>query len=157
MSKIVIKELINIKHDSINGFANSIYNNFIYISDNEDLMHSKDEIKRLLASKNTICYVMYDNNNIIAYIVGEKKHLDDGRFTYYIDYIYVSKKYRGRKLGTKLIDIAINKCKNLGIKFIMLTCDTHDDKVMSFYIKIGFMPDPVLRNFKRHEVLTLYL
>ncbi len=71
--------------------------------------------------------------------------------------MYVGKNFRGKKIGSQLMNLAINRCKLTGINFVVLTCDTKDKKVYSFYERMGFMPDPLLRNFGRHEVLTLYL
>ena len=94
---------------------------------------------------------------MIAYLIGEFKTLNDGRYVYYISYLYVAKPYRSRKIGAQLMKLIISKCNNIGVKHIILTCDTHDRKVLTFYKNIGFIPDPVLKNLSRHEVYTLYM
>ena len=101
--------------------------------------------------------MIYKNNSIIAYLVGEMKDLNDGRRCYYISYLYVGEKYRGKKIGTKLMNLIIEKCKVNRIKYLLLTCDTNDKPVFEFYEKLGFVPDTILRNYGRHEVMTLFL
>ena len=51
----------------------------------------------------------------------------------------------------------IKKCQDNGTKFIVLTCDTQDQKIVNFYKKYGFKIDSYLGNGKRHEVFSLYL
>ena len=85
------------------------------------------------------------------------KHLVDGRNVYYISYIFVSDKFRNRRLGSQLLDILADKCKELNAKFIVLTCDIHNKIAYNFYIKRGFTVDSLLRTNDRHEVLSLIL
>ena len=94
---------------------------------------------------------------LIAYLIGEINHLNDGRLVYYISYFYVCPKYQNKKIGSRLIDCLINKCTVWGIRFIILTCDTNDRKLVSFYSKRNFEVDTVLKNGTRHEVFTLNL
>jgi ribosomal protein S18 acetylase RimI-like enzyme len=154
--KVSIKE-INQMRTGIIQFADTIYNNFIHLSSKPQLQHNRQELRRLLSSHNTTSYVAYMDKTIIGYLVGETKKLNDGRFVFYISYLYVGQKYRGLKLGSKLMDLVLKKCKKEGIQFVTLTCDIDDKKVIEFYERMGFMPDPILRNHSKHEVFTLYL
>jgi len=154
--KVSIKE-INQMRSGIIEFADTIYNNFVHLSKTPQLEHNRQELRRLLSSYNTTSYVAYSGNIMIAYLVGETKKLNDGRMVFYISYLYVGQKYRGLKLGTKLMDLVFKKCKKDGVQFVTLTCDVKDKKVVEFYERMGFMPDPILRNYGQHEVFTLYL
>lgn len=139
-------------------FADTIYRNFEYLSGIEQLSHNRDEIVRLLTDDNFIGFLIYDNEGkIIAYLVGEIKHLVDGRNVYYISYIFVSDKFRNRRLGSQLLDILADKCRELNAKFIVLTCDSYNKIAYNFYIKRGFTVDSLLRTSDRHEVLSLIL
>jgi ribosomal protein S18 acetylase RimI-like enzyme len=154
--KITLKEISHMKTGVI-SFVNTIYNNFIHLSNNHQLEHNRNELKRLLSSNNMLSYVAYHDTNIIAYIIGETKQLNDGRVVFYISYLYVGNKYRGMKLGSKLMSLIIQKCNLMGTTFVMLTCDTQDSKVYEFYKKMKFITDPILQNFTQHEILTLFL
>lgn len=90
-------------------------------------------------------------------MIGEFKNLNDGRLVYYITYLFVAPKFRNKRIASQLLRYLINKCKSWGIKHITLTCDTYNIKLCSFYKKIGFIPDLIMRNMKRHEIFTLYL
>jgi GNAT superfamily N-acetyltransferase len=154
--KVYVRKISKLRN-GLNAFADTIYNNFGHLSNSPQLGHNKHEIRRLLHNRDTISYVAYLDNKIIAYIVNEKKILPDGRQVMYIGYLYVSKKYRGLHLGSKLLNLTFDKAKNIGIHVIMLTCDIKDIKVLQFYQKMGFTPDPMLMNFGQHEVFMLQI
>jgi ribosomal protein S18 acetylase RimI-like enzyme len=153
--KITCIEVNKIKNPEL--LANIAFNNFSYLTKFPELMHTKKDIVKTLQSDGNLCFLIYDGDNLIGYLIGDYRTLPDSRYAYYISYVFVSEKYRGKKLGTKLMDLLINKCKQSGTKFIVLTCDTLDSKVTQFYKKYGFVIDPILGNRKRHEVFCLYL
>lgn len=155
VQKITCVEVKTIKNPEL--LANIAFNNFIYLTKFPELMHTKKDITQTLQTDGNLCYLLYDNNNLIGYLIGDFRTLPDNRYAYYISYVFVSEKYRGKKLGTKLMDLIITKCKNSGTKFIVLTCDTFDSKVINFYKKYGFVIDPSLKKNTRHEVFCLYL
>ena len=89
---------------------------------------------------------------ILGYIIGEYMILDDGRKAYYISYIYVIKPYRHKKIGSKLLDFAIQHSK---YNNILLTFDTKNPVLMKFYTSKGFQPDWVHRSFDDIQVYCL--
>jgi len=139
--------------------ANIIYHNFVYLIEFPHLSHNKKAIIDTLKLPNNLCFLVYEDNNLIAYLVGDFKTLNDQRYVYYISYFYVMENYRSNGLGGQIMKLVINKCKNMGISFIVLTCDNHDPRVVKFYKKHGFVLDPVLglAASKRHQVMCLYL
>lgn len=157
MIKFTIREIRGVSDPT--PFATLIYKNFQYLEKEPVLNHNIDEIKKLLTNENFIGLLVYDNNGkMIAYLVGEIKHLNDGRITYYITYFYVAPMYRHKRIGSKLLQLLINKCKqNWGVNYITLTCDINDRKLLEFYKKRGFDVDIMLKNGGRHEIYTLYL
>lgn len=139
-------------------FANVIYNNFLYLKEFPELMHNPQEINKLLQSNDTINFLIYDSKQkLVGYLIGEIKSLADGRVVFYISYVFIIDKYRGKQIGTKLIYKAIEECKQNGIRFILLTCDTYDQRVWNYYKRLGFIEDPLMKSFNRHRVMTLYL
>jgi len=155
LHKITCIEVNKIKNPEL--LADIAFNNFTYLSKFPELMHTKQDIIKTLQLSGNLCFLIYDGTNLIGYLIGNHRTLPDNRYAYYISYVFVSEKYRGKKIGTKMMDLIINKCKNAGTKFIVLTCDTVDTKIINFYKKYGFIVDPVLGNGKRHEVFCLYL
>ncbi len=136
---------------------NTVYNNFVYIADIPGLDHTRKEILRLLTSDRMVSLFAYHQEKLVGYLIGEFKKLGDGRLIYYIAYMYVAPKYRAKKIGAQLIALIVKKCENWGIKYITLTCDTHDVPLFMFYKKRGFTYDPMLRTMDQHEVMTKFL
>src|SRR5271169_5523752 len=112
--------------------ANIIFTNFNYLEKFTELGHNKKEITKSLKSSGNFCYLVYDGEKLIGYLVGEFRTLNDNRYVYYISYLYISEQYRGHGLGSQLMDAIIDKCNDMGVKFIVLTCDTYDDKIVKF-------------------------
>lgn len=136
---------------------NTIYNNFLYLVEYPVLMHNKDEIRRIITATNCMNYLVFHGGKLVAYLIGDFRTLDDNRYAYYISYIYVTRKFRNRKIGSKLMKKLIIRCLEKGVKFIVLTCDSDDPINMAFYRKFGFKPDPLLSKGGRQDVLTLFL
>lgn len=153
MSKIVCVETRNIKHPEI--IVNAIYNNFIYLTEFPELQHTKNDIMKLLQLDDKLCYLLYLNNSIIGYLIGDYRTFPDNRYGFYVSYLYIAKKYRKHGLGKMLMNKIINKCRNQGTKFIILTCDTNDTNIVNFYNKLGFKIDRSLGSNKRHNVFSL--
>lgn len=143
------------KKNNTNLFIDTVYKNFYYLSSDEKLKHSMQEIQRLLYSSNFKGFFIKKNGNIIGYLLGEILYLNDGRKVFFISYLYVSKMFRKHGLASKLLTLVTNLTKNLGLQAIMLICDTQDNQVHDFYLKRGFMLDMILRRYERHDVLSL--
>lgn len=135
-----------------------IYQHFSYLSQYPKLNHNPASIEKLLKAPNNISYLLYFKDKIIAYMIGDMRDLSDNRHVYYISYIYVLKEYRGKKIGSLLIRRAVKLCREVGIPFIILTCDKVNTKALNFYRKHGFVLDPVLGNCNQTQsVMCLYL
>lgn len=156
MSKLTVKDFNPAVHN-VDMLVNIIHYNFLYLNHDPNLQHTKEEIKRLLTDKNCIGFLVFDGKKLVAYMFGELKFLNDGRNVYYISYVYVIQSYRNRKIGSYLMNLAIQKMKQRNIRYIVLTVDIQDKKAYDFYMKKGFMPDNILRNYGRHEVLSMQI
>jgi GNAT superfamily N-acetyltransferase len=156
---MVLKCIETDKIKNPNLLSNIIYNNFVYLTEFPHLSHNKKAINDILKLENNLCFLVYDNDNLVGYLVGDFKTLDDQRYVYYISYFYVMESYRSQGLGGQIIKTVINKCKKLGVTFIVLTCDSYDPKVVKFYKRHGFILDPILGTSAsdRHIVMCLYL
>lgn len=141
---------------NLNYLIESVFLNFNDIVTDE-LNHNIPEITRILRTQNVqvYLYTMNENNTqkIVAYLIGEIMNLNDGRKVFYITYIFTVDSFRKMGLASKLIDESEKYVKQNNLTGILLTCDTHNKSVYNFYLKKGFMPDLILRNYKRHDVL----
>lgn len=142
-----------IKKQYIDYFSQMIYVHFKEISKIKELDHNVKSIKGLLEGK---IILLYTQNDLIGYLVYELKNVD-GRFMFYINYIYILEKYRSKHLGSLLINHVIKFCKKNEIKFIVLTFDTTNEKLLKFYTTQGFKPDIIKTNYSNHKVYSLFI
>lgn len=156
-----ISEIKHIDQQLIPIYTNIIFNNFIHLTKFNYVKHSIKDITKLLSSPSffgyTISFKTCANTKIIGYLFGEFITTPDGRYVYYLSYIYISPNYQHMKLGSILLKKLISHCKLMGLSFIVLTCDFDDPKILHFYKNFGFVPDPSLRKNKKHDVMCLYL
>ena len=99
----------------------------------ENLLYSKQEIK---ACENPI-YVLKDKFNNI---VGGMELVINSSFGL-VQRIAVSKKHQGKGLGSILEKFYINKCKELGLKMLLLYTIDSNLNAQKFHAKFGFIPD----------------
>ncbi|HEX9804713.1 MAG TPA: GNAT family N-acetyltransferase, partial [Candidatus Dojkabacteria bacterium] len=76
-------------------------------------------------------FIMTDDKNIIG-TVGILKNNDN----FIIKRLFLSKDFRGKGLGKKLINKAISFCKDSGSLNIYI--DTGNEKIRNYYLKNGF-------------------
>lgn len=137
------------------NFVKTVYNNFIELARYPDLNHSIREINRLITSPKTVLFFVYNGHKMIAYAIAEVLRLDDGRLVLYLSYIYVAMKYRRHGIGSALIKQVIMKANEIHVDAIILTSDTQNENLLNFYLMRGFMYDPYLRRYDRHDVFSL--
>lgn len=151
---------INSLYFNINGnaeiFIDTIYKNFLYLSNYKKLNHNKLEIKRLLFSPNFRGYLVKDKHKVIGYLLGEI--IDNGfRKIFFISYLYILELYRNKGIASKLLDLIIIYSNSLDLDSIMLICDTKNLQIYNFYLKRKFMLDMYMKRFDRYDVLSLKL
>lgn len=154
-NSVTLRPILKIKDPS--AFVKTVYDNFSYLTEPE-LNHTVEEIRRVVTSPDFFGLLMYNSDGrIIAYLVGEFKNLADGRYVYYITYMFVSPRFRGRKLGSRMVNKLAEHCTTKGVRFIILTCDSTKNKLVNFYRNLGFMDDPVIKTNNQHIVMCRYL
>jgi len=98
-----------------------------------------------------------DNSTIICLAIDENKIIgairtisDLTRHAEIVDLI-VDKDYRKQKIGTKLVQLIVNRLIKYGVKNIGLTTEPHEDWLIGFYQKIGFklLKDSVYLEFEK--------
>ncbi len=71
--------------------------------------------------------------------VDEKdKKLADGKTVCYLSNLYVNSRFRGRGIGTKLMNHAIDNAKKMGYRYSTLLVDEGIEKNVNLYKKLGF-------------------
>ncbi len=141
--------------DNLSYFIDTIFNNFKYLYDYPYVIHSKQEILRLLTSPNFHGYLIYYKKYIIGYLVGELIPVQN-KLMYFINYIYVSPKFRDHKLGTKLMNKAFKYAKSKKADGLALITDIEDEKSVRFYSRLKFSLDEDMKKNQKFDVLTVY-
>lgn len=134
-------------------FGNTILNNFIELSQYPNLNHNLKEIMRVIKSQKSIIMFKMFKGKIIGYMLGEILNLNDGRNVFYITYIYTSPVFRGKGIASQFLNKISEIVRSKSLDGILLTCNSEDQEVYTFYEKRGFMPDLVLRTYDKFEVM----
>lgn len=136
-----------------NKLDNMIYSSFKKLEEHPKLKHTKQEIYKLLNSRNVKLYLYILNNKISGYLLGEIMKLSDGRNVFFITYLYTAVRHRNKGIASLLLDIVDKFVDDNELSGIMLITDTEDIKVFDWYLKKGFMQDNYLRNYERYDVM----
>jgi ribosomal protein S18 acetylase RimI-like enzyme len=149
MSKLYIVKYIEGLKAKIDRTVNKIYDDFPELIKYPQLNHNKKEIGRLLVDKRMFGIMLYENNKLMGYIVGETMVLPDGRLIYFITYLYVDHEHRNIGLGKYLLNNMIKHIMNYGIYVMVLMADENDKGAQKFYSKFGFEVDDYLIRHQR--------
>ena len=137
--------------------AQTVHKNFLDLTNYPELRHNINEIARIIKSDHFVGFQIHSNNKVVGYILGEIITTQDGRLTLYVYYLYVSSMHRHHGLGKKLLDAAINKCDYTGSRFVMLTCNGGNSRLIQYYKNFGFGFDPIQTTIDPYVVMVKYL
>ena len=153
MSLIVLDKTDIAKQKDLSFFIDVIYNNFIELSQEDKLMHTKEKIEENLKNDNSIIIFMLNNDKkIIGFVTANIMMLDDRRKVIFISYIYVAETERNKQIGSELLNKAELIGKQNNCLGCMLIFDTHQVNLVRFYEDRGYMLDINLRRYERHDV-----
>lgn len=157
MEDLHFKDVYGGIKDFPNILADVIFNNFKDIDADKEICHTKDEIDRLVTSNNMYSMLVYDNGNMVGYIIGEI--IMSGSFKcFHISYIYVISSHRCHGIASKLIELSGKKLKNTyNINKITLTCDKRNIYNLNFYKNKGFNIDKLYMDSQNYCVLSRLL
>lgn len=97
-----------------------------------------------IASGNAIFWTLEQDGKLLGELyafldIEEDRDFADGRTTAYLCAFRVQKEYRGRGLGTRLVDAALSELKSLG--FQRATIGADDLRNEALYRRLGFTTD----------------
>jgi GNAT superfamily N-acetyltransferase len=152
---LIIKSITGGFKESTKVFSYTIYRNFDYYKDDPVMHHTIDDIHKLLKSKDMYCLLVYNTlHQLIAYLIGEIIKLDNGEMVFFINYLYVIHKYRNLGIGSKLLNLVINKVKQWKINGLMLLYNSTSDFLTNFFANRNFYIDEKYRRNERYEILS---
>lgn len=139
---ITIKK-VNELTGNINLFIDTVYNNFRHLENVEGIEHSIFHIRKLLDDFVGYFLICEKNKKILGYLIGRYQTLQDGRYVFFINYVFVAKKYRNHGIGTKLLNYSVSNCERNGTKFIVLISNVNN---INWYLKNAFQEDKMIRS-----------
>ena len=159
MTKITVLTHEDLQQQDLSLFVDIIYNNFIHLADFPKLLHTKDNIYETLRNENVLVLLTFlddiECSKITSFVVCQKIELADRRRVLFVNYIYVSEKFRNQGLGGELLDTVETIANNNKLNGVMLIFDTENPKLSHFYQNRGYMSDLNLRRFEQHDVFYL--
>ena len=142
---------------NINRLAKIIFLNFFNLQYEKNIEFSIESIIDILSSSALTGWFLLDNDDkIIGYLIGKTQGLQDGRFVYFISYLYIVNKYRKRGLATRMLLTCMEYVKDNNISNIMLITKNNSN-AHRLYSKLGFDIDPLIEiKNKDHIVISNY-
>jgi ribosomal protein S18 acetylase RimI-like enzyme len=133
------------KLTNINKLSKIIFLNFIELMNQDNIVFSIDDIERLLISQNmTGWFLLDDNENIIGYLIGEKQNTNDGRFLFFICYLYIIEEKRNKGYSKILLLNCLKFVKENNLYFTMIITKNNSigNKLLEKY---SFTKDPFIK------------
>lgn len=133
------------KLTNINKLSKIIFLNFIELMNQNNIVFSIDDIERLLISQNMTGWFLLNNDeNIVGYLIGEKQNTNDGRFLFFICYLYIIEEERNKGYAKLLLLNCLKFVKENNLYFAMVI--TKNNSIgNSLFEKYGFMKDPFIK------------
>jgi len=142
MSELIIRKII--ESDLENGFLESLDN--LRQTSNLEQNSVKNILKKILENENHIIHVAELNGKIVGSttLLIEQKFIHEGGFVGHIEDVVVNKEFEGQGIGMKLVLSLLDVAKEKKCYKTILNCE---DKLISFYEKIGFKQKSIEMRF----------
>ena len=123
----IVSSLINELVDSLNRL------------DNIDVNIAVKNYHRILRDGNSHMVLAEVDNQIVGFVnFSIRQSLLHKGCSGMIDELIVSKAFRDKEIGTKLLDAAIKECKDLGCCEIEVSTESSNTSALQFYKRYGF-------------------
>ena len=106
-----------------------------------------------LEREDTVFLVCEDENNIVAGYIGMYLSFDEASITN----VAVSPEFRKRGCGQRLVEMAKQVVKEIGVQVIFLEVRTSNQPAISLYSKNGFENLGIRKNFYEHPTEDAYI
>ena len=130
-------EYVRMNDDNINDVVvkyNEYYNNF---EDGcWDYNRAYKRIHQILSMDASLCYLQYENNELVGFLMGYYKEYDD-ILAFYIEEIVIFANHQNQGLGQALIKKVESEVISYGAKHTELI-SVNDEHHRHFYEKLGF-------------------
>jgi ribosomal protein S18 acetylase RimI-like enzyme len=84
-------------------------------------------------------FFLIENEAVIGFFVLSLGYSPEhGGTDGFIDDIYIVPEHRGRGLGRKALQLALEESRNCGIRVLLLEVEAHNDRAYNLYASMGF-------------------
>lgn len=96
-----------------------------------------------ITDKNRFCFVAEAGGEVVGYATGSVLPILAWRAVKRLELenLIVTEKYRGKKVGEKLARTVFDLGKSLGMQRVMVSAYAANDGAITFYKRVGFVPD----------------
>ena len=113
-----------------------------------NVKYKVDELRKILVNDKTPVFVYEENGRVVGYVFGIVKEPDPDfavptARTFYIDDICVDEGERGKHIGRKLCDYAVEYAKSIGCYNVTLNVWMCNPSALKFYEGYGFAPQKI--------------
>jgi len=142
MSELIIRKIM--ESDLENGFLESLDN--LRQTSSLEQNSVRNILKKILENENHIIHVAELNGKIVGSttLLIEQKFIHEGGFVGHIEDVVVNKEFEGQGIGMKLVLSLLDVAKEKKCYKTILNCE---DKLISFYEKIGFKQKSIEMRF----------
>lgn len=97
---------------------------------------------KIISGEKGVCFVAEDNDAIIGYLAGCKCNDNECMLAprAEVENMFVREDYRGKGVGTQLIQAFFDWSKGQGINHVLVGAYTKNEPAVAFYKKQGFKP-----------------
>lgn len=136
-----VKEFTSSFQSRVKNLVISIHKEFGFPYDFR-LDYDLDNPDKYYKKEGGVFYILVDDNKLIGTVALKRLGERDAE----LKRLYLKKKYRGRGLGQKLLNKALDFCRVKGIKRVVLDTNKKQVKAQKLYEKFGFGIDKVVNN-----------
>lgn len=103
-------------------------------------------LKKRIRGRKGICLLAINDGRIVGYACGGLLPVQKWRPVRRseLDNLYVREEYRGKKVGTMLLQEFIHWSREMSVERVMLIAVASNDKALAFYTKHGFFTEHVM-------------
>jgi len=119
------------------------------LKEQEDMLQTKENIKKCIGYPTTVAFDIYDNDELIGFAMLDKFDAD----CYFLWDYAIDVKFQNKHYGTKALTELIKYMKdNYGLRTMTTTYIFGNTRAKHIYERVGFIETDEVNNEQTHEV-----
>lgn len=126
------EKISNIIYKSV---KNSLYTDSFTV---ESAVHKCEELEEYLKDDRAISYGAFDGTDLIGFVWAYNYPFRDDKNRLYVSIVYVDELYRGKSIGSKLLECVEEYARGNNYSSLFLHTEGHNFAAQGFYKSLGF-------------------